>query len=72
MAMMTMMNTSSGSSGSNKESMCSLEKDYYGCYCLKFIVKNGTYITEEKVCLAPPSDIQADKFGLEQLLEWNF
>ena len=49
MAMMTMMNTSSGSSGSNKESMCSLENDYYGCYCLKFIVKNGTYITEEKV-----------------------
>ena len=27
----------------------SLEKDYYGCYCLKFIVKNGTHITEEKV-----------------------
>ncbi len=26
-----------------------LEKDYYGCYCLKFIVKNGTHITEEKV-----------------------
>ena len=27
----------------------SLEKDYYGCYCLKFIVKNGTHITEDKV-----------------------
>ncbi|QQP38458.1 Uncharacterized protein FKW44_019031 [Caligus rogercresseyi] len=27
----------------------SLEKDYYGCYCLKFIVKNGTHIPEEKV-----------------------
>ncbi len=26
-----------------------LDRDYYGCYCLKFIVKNGTYITEEKV-----------------------
>ena len=26
-----------------------LEKDYYGCYCLKFIVKNGSHITEEKV-----------------------
>ena len=92
---------------------CALERDYYGCYCLKFIVKNGTHITEDKVmedfgkygevvdvrgpglfdvtgddvyvrykekssaeqalielvgrydslCLAPPSDIQADKFG---------
>ena len=28
---------------------CLLERDYYGCYCLKFIVKNGTHITEEKV-----------------------
>ena len=27
----------------------SLERDYYGCYCLKFIVKNGTHTTEEKV-----------------------
>ena len=26
-----------------------LEKDYYGCYCLKFIVKNGSHITEDKV-----------------------
>ena len=43
------LNTSSGSGGSNEENSCSLEKDYYGCYCLKFIVKNGTHITEEKV-----------------------
>ena len=28
---------------------CALERDYYGCYCLKFIVKNGTHITEDKV-----------------------
>ena len=28
---------------------CLLERDYYGCYCLKFIVKNGTHITEDKV-----------------------
>ena len=28
---------------------CMLERDYYGCYCLKFIVKNGTHITEDKV-----------------------
>lgn len=28
---------------------CTLERDYYGCYCLKFIVKNGTHITEDKV-----------------------
>ncbi len=26
-----------------------LERDYYGCYCLKFIVKNGTHTTEDKV-----------------------
>jgi RNA recognition motif-containing protein len=26
-----------------------LEKDYYGCFCLKFIVKNGSHITEDKV-----------------------
>lgn len=43
------LNTSSGSAGSSEENSCSLEKDYYGCYCLKFIVKNGTHITEEKV-----------------------
>ena len=43
--------------GNNKEAAAasaelvpgSLEKDYYGCYCLKFIVKNGTHITEDKV-----------------------
>jgi hypothetical protein len=37
--------------GLDKEDLTpsSLEKDYYGCYCLKFIVKNGTHITEEKV-----------------------
>jgi len=28
---------------------CALERDYYGCYCLKFIVKNGSHITEDKV-----------------------
>ena len=42
------LNTSSGS-GSAEETPCSLERDYYGCYCLKFIVKNGTHITEDKV-----------------------
>jgi len=31
------------------ETPCALERDYYGCYCLKFIVKNGTHITEDKV-----------------------
>ena len=31
------------------EAPCALERDYYGCYCLKFIVKNGTHITEDKV-----------------------
>lgn len=31
------------------ESPPNLERDYYGCYCLKFIVKNGSHITEEKV-----------------------
>ena len=31
------------------EPPCALERDYYGCYCLKFIVKNGTHITEDKV-----------------------
>ncbi|TRY74404.1 hypothetical protein TCAL_16862 [Tigriopus californicus] len=31
------------------EGPATLERDYYGCYCLKFIVKNGTHITEEKV-----------------------
>merc|ERR1719414_1140779 len=31
------------------EAPCTLERDYYGCYCLKFIVKNGTHITEDKV-----------------------
>jgi len=34
---------------SEVEALTNLEKDYYGCYCLKFIVKNGTHITEEKV-----------------------
>lgn len=47
MTMMTINNTSS--SGSNEDSSSTLEKDYYGCFCLKFIVKNGTHITEEKV-----------------------
>ena len=49
--MMTMtmnLNTSSGST-SEETAASTLEKDYYGCYCLKFIVKNGTHITEEKV-----------------------
>ena len=49
--MMTMtmnLNTSSGSK-SEETAVPTLEKDYYGCYCLKFIVKNGTHITEEKV-----------------------
>ena len=32
-----------------QEPPCALERDYYGCYCLKFIVKNGTHITEDKV-----------------------
>lgn len=32
-----------------QEVPCALERDYYGCYCLKFIVKNGTHITEDKV-----------------------
>lgn len=32
-----------------QETPCTLERDYYGCYCLKFIVKNGTHITEDKV-----------------------
>uniref|UniRef100_A0A0K2V405 RRM domain-containing protein n=1 Tax=Lepeophtheirus salmonis TaxID=72036 RepID=A0A0K2V405_LEPSM len=39
-------NSSLVTSGSNGTT---LEKDYYGCYCLKFIVKNGTHIPEEKV-----------------------
>ena len=44
------LNTSSGSGGSAaEETPCSLERDYYGCYCLKFIVKNGTHTTEDKV-----------------------
>lgn len=33
----------------SSEGPATLERDYYGCYCLKFIVKNGTHITEEKV-----------------------
>ena len=33
----------------DQEVPCALERDYYGCYCLKFIVKNGTHITEDKV-----------------------
>jgi len=37
------------SMGSIMYSQAQLERDYYGCYCLKFIVKNGTHITEEKV-----------------------
>ena len=94
------------------EPPCALERDYYGCYCLKFYNKTGE-VTEQQVledfgmygevvdvrgpglfdvtgddvyvrykekssaeqalielvgrydslCLAPPSDIQADKFG---------
>jgi len=35
--------------GQELDQPCALERDYYGCYCLKFIVKNGTHITEEKV-----------------------
>ena len=31
------------------EPPCALERDYYGCYCIKFIVKNGSHITEDKV-----------------------
>ena len=48
--MMTMTMNLNTSSGSAEETAAStLEKDYYGCYCLKFIVKNGTHITEDKV-----------------------
>jgi len=48
--MMTMTMNLNTSSGSSEETATStLEKDYYGCFCLKFIVKNGTHITEEKV-----------------------
>ena len=35
--------------GQELDQPCALERDYYGCYCLKFIVKNGTHITEDKV-----------------------
>ena len=38
------VSVSSGSGGTQL-----LERDYYGCYCLKFIVKNGTHTTEDKV-----------------------
>jgi len=39
----------SSQGGGVEETPCALERDYYGCYCLKFIVKNGTHITEDKV-----------------------
>ena len=53
MAAAAALASGAGSLSSDKSSEevppSSLEKDYYGCYCLKFIVKNGTHITEEKV-----------------------
>jgi len=41
--------TAAAAAAAGNSSQQMLERDYYGCYCLKFIVKNGTHTTEEKV-----------------------
>lgn len=43
------VNSSGNTQQDSAEQPCVLERDYYGCYCLKFIVKSGSHITEEKV-----------------------
>jgi RNA recognition motif. (a.k.a. RRM, RBD, or RNP domain) len=48
-SMPTQPTAPSTANGDLLESPPNLERDYYGCYCLKFIVKNGSHITEEKV-----------------------
>ena len=45
----TVPNGAQEANGEIVNASCLLERDYYGCYCLKFIVKNGTHITEDKV-----------------------
>eukprot|EP00092_Neocalanus_flemingeri_P020880 GFUD01022621.1.p1 GENE.GFUD01022621.1~~GFUD01022621.1.p1 ORF type:complete len:497 (+),score=148.31 GFUD01022621.1:56-1546(+) len=47
---MTDLNISNSSSGDgNDNAKAPLERDFYGCYCLKFRIKHGSSVTEDQI-----------------------
>eukprot|EP00092_Neocalanus_flemingeri_P037998 GFUD01041366.1.p1 GENE.GFUD01041366.1~~GFUD01041366.1.p1 ORF type:complete len:522 (+),score=119.58 GFUD01041366.1:35-1600(+) len=46
---MTDLNNSNSSGGDNDSVKAPLERDFYGCYCLKFRIKHGSSVTEDQI-----------------------